>query len=544
VTWPRPRRSRGSRACSPPAGRARPQPVGPIVHDEELLASHECVTSVSPWSALAGESREALRAAKAAVRIELEPLRPVLTIDEAIAGVTLSDRCGEWRGEMPRAAWRGPSTSSRGPFAPVVGTFYLETQAALAIPGESGQITIHSSTQNPSEVQDTLAHCLGLRHNQVSASARGWRRVWRKGVAGRPSRLLAALVAFRTGRPARIVYPRTWTCGSRASGIRICPLQSRLRLGTDEYALTLDLYADGGCAADLSLAVMERSMLHTDNAYSSPTRRLRDGLPHNLPSTPRCAASRTPGDRGDREHHRRDRGAPGPRCVPCTTEETATAAKGATHQLRPLVSNNTAPRPPRPPRRDGRVRTAPQCDRPVQCGLANPGPAAWHWTRSSSGSRSQDGRSTKETRWSTSIGTARSRSPTGGTEMAKDSTPRSASSSPMFRAADRGCAGDADLDREEQQHLADGRFGEHRPERDGGAPRLRDLESPARRDGRPTLRLTRRRIGALSGARPLRARGSGRPTQAPTPARLPELVHLAYEERVTWARGVLQDARG
>ena len=32
----------------------------------------------------------------------------------------------------------------------------------------------------------------------------------------------------------------------------------------------LELYSDGGCAADLSLAVMERSMLHADNAYFIP----------------------------------------------------------------------------------------------------------------------------------------------------------------------------------------------------------------------------------------------------------------------------------
>ncbi len=35
-------------------------------------------------------------------------------------------------------------------------------------------------------------------------------------------------------------------------------------------ALALELYSDGGCACDLSLAVMDRSILHADNAYFIP----------------------------------------------------------------------------------------------------------------------------------------------------------------------------------------------------------------------------------------------------------------------------------
>jgi xanthine dehydrogenase large subunit len=52
------------------------------------------------------------------------------------------------------------------------------------------------------------------------------------------------------------------------------PYMSRYKVGFASDgridALTLDLFSDGGYAADLSLAVMERSMLHTDNAYFIP----------------------------------------------------------------------------------------------------------------------------------------------------------------------------------------------------------------------------------------------------------------------------------
>ena len=45
--------------------------------------------------------------------------------------------------------------------------FYLESQVAIAIPGEQGQMTIHSSTQHPSEVQMMVAEVLGVPFNHV-----------------------------------------------------------------------------------------------------------------------------------------------------------------------------------------------------------------------------------------------------------------------------------------------------------------------------------------------------------------------------------------
>ena len=52
--------------------------------------------------------------------------------------------------------------------------FYLESQAAIAYPGEQGQMTVHSSTQNTSEVQAVVAEVLGLRSIRWFASASGW----------------------------------------------------------------------------------------------------------------------------------------------------------------------------------------------------------------------------------------------------------------------------------------------------------------------------------------------------------------------------------
>ena len=44
--------------------------------------------------------------------------------------------------------------------------FYLEGQIAFALPGEDGDIVVHSSTQHPTEVQHICARLLGCDFNR------------------------------------------------------------------------------------------------------------------------------------------------------------------------------------------------------------------------------------------------------------------------------------------------------------------------------------------------------------------------------------------
>jgi xanthine dehydrogenase large subunit len=261
---------------------------GPIVHDEELLAASECRYIGQPIVALAGENRAALRLAREAVRIELEALPPVLSIEQAIArGQFLGPTRRIVRGEVEPALARAAHVIEGSLCTGGQEHCYLETQAALAIPGEHGTISVYSSTQNPSEIQAMVAHCLRLRQNQVVciATRMGGAFGGKESQAAHPA-VLASLVTLRTGRPARVVYPRN--LDMRITGKRH-PYLSRYRAGFDDdgriEALEFELYSDGGCACDLSLAVMDRSMLHTDNAYF---------IPHFAVSGTVCRTNRPP----------------------------------------------------------------------------------------------------------------------------------------------------------------------------------------------------------------------------------------------------------
>jgi xanthine dehydrogenase large subunit len=246
---------------------------GPIFHDEELLAKDECHYIGQPIVLLAGTNRRALKAAKGAVLVDMEELPAVLTIDEAInkhqfIGPTRRIQRGDVAAAFAKAEHVLQGTFISGGQE----HFYLEPQASLAIPGEDGQLTVHSSTQNPTEIQAVVARCLGLQQSQVVCTCRrmGGAFGGKETQAAHPA-ILAALVAHHTGRPARVVL----SCDQdmQATGKRH-PYQARYRVAFTKAGLitglATDYYSNGGFSADLSLAVMERTLLHAENAYYIP----------------------------------------------------------------------------------------------------------------------------------------------------------------------------------------------------------------------------------------------------------------------------------
>jgi xanthine dehydrogenase large subunit len=246
---------------------------GPIYKDELLLAEDVCTFRGQPIVVIAAESAEAIRAAKKAIRIDFEELKPILSIDEAIdARSFFPDPRAIRRGD-PDPAIAGAEHVLEGVFeCQGADHFYLESQAAIVYPGEQGQLIIHSSTQNPTEVQEVVAHLLGLSMNQVVVITKrmGGAFGGKECQATHPA-AMAALVAARTRRAARIVYDKD--DDMHVTGKRH-PFQNRYRIGFTRTGgiagAKFDLYSDGGAYADLSPAVMARAMTHVDNAYYLP----------------------------------------------------------------------------------------------------------------------------------------------------------------------------------------------------------------------------------------------------------------------------------
>jgi xanthine dehydrogenase large subunit len=262
---------------------------GPIVKDEHLLVEDVAEFLGDPVVLIAAENRQAIREAKKLVRIEVESLEPIFSIDDAIAaqqfiGPQRVIERGEISAEMSSSEHTLQGTFECGGQE----HFYLESQATIAYSGEDGTMTVHSSTQHPTEVQSIVAEVLGVPFNHVTVITKrmGGAFGGKETQAAQPA-AMAAVAARLLGRPARVVYNKD--DDMRYTGKRH-PFKSWYKVGFSRdgiiTALQVDHFSNGGCTADLSPSVLERAMLHTDNAYYLPNVRItgrvcRTNLPSN-----------------------------------------------------------------------------------------------------------------------------------------------------------------------------------------------------------------------------------------------------------------------
>ncbi|MFZ2490595.1 MAG: molybdopterin cofactor-binding domain-containing protein, partial [Thermoanaerobaculia bacterium] len=246
---------------------------GAIIADEPLLAESEVTFIGQPIVVIAAESQAALDEARRRIAIDIEPLPLVLTIEAAIEAQQFIGAPREIRRGSPEEVLATSPHVVEGTFeCGAQDQFYLESQAAIVWPGEDGTLTVHSSTQNPSEGQEVIAHLLGLRHSDVVVVNKrmGGAFGGKECQATHPA-AMAALVAHRLRRPARIVYDKD--TDMVVTGHRH-PFRNRYRVGFDGEgritAAVFELYSDGGAYADLSPAILARAMCHIDNAYYLP----------------------------------------------------------------------------------------------------------------------------------------------------------------------------------------------------------------------------------------------------------------------------------
>ncbi|OUS23088.1 xanthine dehydrogenase molybdopterin binding subunit [Rhodobacterales bacterium 59_46_T64] len=252
--------------------------VSPSVHDEPLLSDGSVHYIGQPLFAVIATSHLAARKAARLAKVRYEAVAPILTIEEALAA-------GSRFEEGPRIYTKGDATSAINTAAHVIdGTldmggqehFYLEGQAALALPQEGGDMVVHSSTQHPTEIQHKVAEAIGAPMHAVRVETRRMGG----GFGGKESQgnalaVICAVAARATGRPCKMRYDRDddMTITGKRHDFRIT-----YRAGFDAdgriSGIEFGQYTRCGWAQDLSLPVADRAMLHADNAYFIPNIRI------------------------------------------------------------------------------------------------------------------------------------------------------------------------------------------------------------------------------------------------------------------------------
>ncbi len=251
--------------------------IGGIIQDEELFAETTVHFIGQPVAVVVAETPHQARAGARAVTLELEKLPAIFDAREAAAAGELITASRTLDAGDVDAAWADCDVIVEGS-AETAGQehLYLETQAALAFPEEGGRIKLWSSTQAPTAVQRITARVLGLPMNLVEVE------VTRLGGAfggkedqATPWAVMAALGAQRTGRPVRLTLNRhedMCFTGKRH------PYSSDFKLGLKSngaiVAYEVHLWQSAGAAADLSPAILERSLFHATGAYFVPNARI------------------------------------------------------------------------------------------------------------------------------------------------------------------------------------------------------------------------------------------------------------------------------
>ncbi|MDZ4795821.1 MAG: molybdopterin cofactor-binding domain-containing protein [Bacteroidota bacterium] len=247
--------------------------IGGIIPDEELLASTHVHFCGMPVALVVASSEEAAKAAAKKIKLEIEPL-PVIT----------DPRVAKEKGELiipPRTFKIGDTATVWHECEYIIeGSadtngqehLYIETQGAYAVPQENSALRIYSSTQGPTAVQRTAARILKLPMNfiEVDTTRLGG------GFGGKEDQattwgVLCALAAFHLKKPVKYALHRMEDM--RMTGKRH-PYSSDFKIGLNKQlkivAYEVTFYQNAGAAADLSPAVMERTLFHCTNSYFIP----------------------------------------------------------------------------------------------------------------------------------------------------------------------------------------------------------------------------------------------------------------------------------
>ena len=247
--------------------------VSAVGQGEPLFASGCVEFAGQALAMVVATSLDAARCAAERAVIDIEADEPVLEIETALARESYVQAPSTiLRGEPETALAAAPHRLSAEFRVGGQEHFYLEGQVAFALPGEDGDMVVHSSTQHPTEVQHICARLLGCDFNRITAVVRrlgggfGGKESNASWVAG-----AAALAAHKTGRPVKLRLPRE--IDMIATGKRH-PFLYRYTVGFDDdgrvLALDVMLAADAGFSLDLTPGVMARALTHADNAYWIP----------------------------------------------------------------------------------------------------------------------------------------------------------------------------------------------------------------------------------------------------------------------------------
>jgi len=258
--------------------------VALILDDQPCLADQLVNHAEEPVVLLAHADPYLLEEARRAVELDLEPLPPVFTIDESLARKQVI--WGEDNifksflvesGDV-ESAWSRAHLIIEGEYETGAQEhLYIEPQGMIATFDAEDGLTVWGSMQCPYYVHRALMTLLDLQVNQVrvvqteTGGGFGGKEEYPSMIAGH-----AALLAWKSGKPVKIVYDRM---EDMAATTKRHPSRTRHRTAVTRegelLAMDIEFVVDGGAYATLSPVVLSRGTIHAAGPYFCPNVRIR-----------------------------------------------------------------------------------------------------------------------------------------------------------------------------------------------------------------------------------------------------------------------------
>lgn len=225
------------------------------------------------------KTREAAEEGARKVKVDVEDLEPVLTLEQGIddkikihENTNIAIHKCIRKGDINEGFENSSHIFEDDFYASYQEHAYLETQGVVVVPDIDYGYTVYGTMQCPYYVQKHVSRVLNkpFNHIRVIQSETGGAFGGKEDV---PSYVAtyAAVASYKTNRPVKLIYSRETDIQTTS---KRHPIQSHYKIGVDKNgklkSMKIMAYMDMGAYATLSPIVIFRSLVHAAGSYEIP----------------------------------------------------------------------------------------------------------------------------------------------------------------------------------------------------------------------------------------------------------------------------------
>jgi CO/xanthine dehydrogenase Mo-binding subunit len=258
--------------------------VALILEDQPYLANGVVNHPEEPILLLAHHDRHLLEEARRRVRLEVDPLTPLFTIEDSLNKTEIiwgEDNVFKSfsleKGNVDEAMANADLIVEGEYETGAQEQLYIENNGMIAVANSQDGVTVWGSMQCPYYVHKALMRLFNLPAKKirviqtVTGGGFGGKEEYPSMIAGH-----AALLAWKSGKPVKLIYDRA---EDMAATTKRHPSRTRHRTAVSKdgklLAMEIDFVIDGGAYATLSSVVLSRGTIHAAGPYNCPNVRIR-----------------------------------------------------------------------------------------------------------------------------------------------------------------------------------------------------------------------------------------------------------------------------